>query len=296
MTTYTPHEAVVAMERGLRQLLEVVYTADASLGPGWHQTMTTKQIDGRASKARERYVLRSISQGMEPGFTSVLDFVELSALVEFLRNRWDLLEDVLGPEPEMGPLLDRAVAWRHDAMHGRALPASARDMLSGIAVEIQNRIGRFMNERDAAGLFYPALTAAGDSTNRQASAEQIAQNPAVIVFSTPRLVRVGDSVELSATASDPQGRDLEWIASPSYGSFDFCEPGVSPGVLRTPSGVGVVYPFGFVDGLRSRNATIHLYGRAVGSDHYQEAGLAHDVRVSFAFHVLPGEAPRPAGH
>lgn len=291
VTTFEPYDAAVAIERSLRQLLDRVFSEH--LGADWYQQLSNATIRRQADTARAAYESVAREEGREAMIASELDFTRLDDLLVMARKQWLLLRDALGPLEDMNPFLARAAAYRNDVMHGRTLPASARDMLSGIALELQNKIGAFMSELDPAGGYFPRITAAFDSFGRVATSGQLAAatTGTVNIVAEPKVVHIGDSVEVEVTAVDPEGRDLEWLVNTNW-TLNFShelEHGAAAQRVRSGEPVRFTHTFERVV------ATVGLYvlGRVCGAEHHQHGEGAADVAATFAYQVLPPRRSQP---
>lgn len=286
MTTYQPYDAAVAVERSLRQLLDYVFSKH--LGNDWYERLSNTQIRGRADVARVAFEEVASREGREAVTASKLDFTRLDDLAVMARKEWPLIEPVLGPLADIRPLLDRAATYRNDVMHGRQLPTSAREILSGVAVELQNRIGTFMSEQDPTGAYFPRLTTASDSYGRIATSEQLAsaRTGMVHVTSRAKVVYLGESIELEATAVDPEKRDIEWTMAANLSSgFDWELESGTKRYERVRSGE----PVRFIHTFTKVNASqgLSLIGRAVDARYYQHGEGGGDVVATFQYQVLP---------
>lgn len=294
MTTYEPYEATVAIERSLRQILERVFRE--SLGEGWYVELSNSTIQRRAGVARGAFEELADREGREASSASVLDFTRLQDLLVMARKRWDLLEPALGELSDIDPLLVRAANYRNDVMHGRPLPPPARDILSGVAVELQNKIGAYMSDHGPTGDYFPSITAASDSYGRVATSAALAATRNGLIYigsGDPKIVHLGDAVEVEVTAVDPEDRDLEWISSKNL-SYDFnWELRQGGGCRRVRSGEPVRFTHTFTR-VRS-SASLSIIGRAVGAEYHQHDEGGSDVAAMFMFQVLPPRRPAVSG-
>ncbi|MCB7135220.1 hypothetical protein [Cellulosimicrobium marinum] len=292
MTTFEPYDAAISIERSLRQLLDHAYRR--AFGPDWYDELSNTKIRDNARKSRAAFEAVADDEARVAGATSELDFTRLEDLVIMARKEWTPLEEALGDERDIDPLLRRVIEYRNDVMHGRGLPASARDILSGVAVELQNRIGRYMSEQHPTGTFYPRVAAASDSRGRVATAEKLSSwaSRRVVYVDVDVLVGLGERVEIEATFVDPHDRELEVIAMPdlSSGFQQHLDRGETIAHHESiPSGgtVRVAYTFTEV-----RHQYVTISARVRGVEHHQHGRDGADVHVSFPFEVLP---PAPEG-
>ena len=207
------------------------------------------------------------------------------------KKEWALVQPALGVQADMVPILERACAYRHGSAHSRRLPAPARDLLSGIAFEIQNRVNKFLSTQDEAGSFFPRVTEVSDSTGRQASTRDLAETHASIcLYGTPH-VRLGETVEVEVTAVDPQNRQLEWMCT-DVSTTDFsCAQGIEPPLTHATAlrvtDSGATYREQWTFNRMGSPFELWVLGRAVGAAHHQHGADGADVLVRLPFRILP---------
>jgi hypothetical protein len=293
MALFEPSDAVAAIERSLRQLLDFVFRREARLGENWYESSGLVNNDMRRSAQFATSEHNSVAAREGRATTDApLDFTRLDDLVKLAKKEWALVEPALGAQSDMLPVLDRACAYRHDSAHSRRLPAPARDLLSGIAFEIQNRVNMFMSAQDEAGSYFPRVTEVSDSTGRQLGAHALAETHASIYLQGAPQVHLGETVEVEVTAVDSQNRQLEWmctdVSTTEFGFAQAIEPPLTHVTALKTTDSGSTYREQWTFNRMGSPFELWVLVRAVGAAHHQHGADGADVLVRLPFRILPG--------
>lgn len=202
-----PHLAVTTCEQALRQLVTAVLSARD--GIEWlEKNFTEEQLVVWRRKQNDEQLARG-RRGHAEAASSLLHYSELRELRSVIIDQWSrgfsLAFNKLKPE-ELKVLLLRFEDLRIPQAHSRELLPFEKDLVSGIAGDIRNRVTIYMSSQDPAGEYWPRVESVTDSFGKSAS------NPgeAVNSIQTGLTLRPGDVVTYTCRATDPQGRELVW--------------------------------------------------------------------------------------
>lgn len=215
MTQLEPFDALTTCERALRQVLTSVLRAKH--GDGWEaKSLPAAKLEkwqGRAEMERVKREKRGVAQTS----SNPLDYSEFYDLLKVLSKQWDLVLPCLGKKSETYPLLERFETLRDSVAHGRELLAHERDLMSGIAGEIRNKVTLFMSTQDPSGDYYARIEAVTDSFGFSVDAAKTLVVPHAAV-KTKQVLAVGDIVTFRCQGSDSRGREISWHLRPSHGT------------------------------------------------------------------------------
>lgn len=269
-----PQVAVATLERALRLLLTRVLRA---AWPGdWLERVTTPEL---LARWRSRY---TDERAKRPGVTTVapvgLDYSELHELIDIADANWDKVAPALGKRHSMVPLLKHFERVRNTASHSRDLMPFERELMSGIAGEIRNKVTIFMSTQDPAGDYYPRMESAHDSFGATiAVREEMGEIAGLVPDGSARTVlRVGDVVTFTCTGTDPKGRDLEWTLA---------LPNARPPAVRAPSGEPVELEWHVAGEHVSEACTVEIYMSVADSPYHRWGWFDH--RTYFMYTVRP---------
>ncbi|WP_426593822.1 hypothetical protein ACPPVS_18855 [Cellulomonas sp. McL0617] len=213
--TLEPTVAVTTLERTLRQLLS--RELRLAWGAGWLERVTTVEQraawQGRYEQERTR----------RPGASAVapvgLEYSELYELIAIASTHWDKVAAALGKRAKILPLLEHFERVRNTANHSRELMPSERELMSGIAGEMRNKVTIHVSSQDAAGDYYPRIESASDSFGSAITVwDEVGELAGTVAEPAPRMIlQVGDVVTFTCSGTDPKGRDLEWTLTRSTG-------------------------------------------------------------------------------
>lgn len=206
--------AVVALERALRYLMSAEYCR--AYGESWLDRVTTSEQREKWAGRRDDEIRR------RPGVTipplAGLEYSETYELIEIARVQWAPLATALGRQRRILPLLEHFERVRNTASHSRDLVTFERELLSGIAGEIKNKVTIHMTTQDPAGEFYPRIESVidgfGTSISLQTPVTEIAGSASPYTVLHP-----GDTVTFRCAGSDPHGRRLEWTLKSTRREF-----------------------------------------------------------------------------
>ncbi|MDR6971701.1 hypothetical protein [Leifsonia shinshuensis] len=206
MSLLEPSAALSSFESALRELMLHAYKQ--AWGDGWLDRVSTEQQRAKwdqrrdASRSRTR---RGVANIERPG----LAWCECYELINIVEQNWEPVAAALGDRASTLPLLRRFDALRNDVAHSRPLVPFERDLLSGIAGEIRNRVTLYMSREASAGEIYPRIESVVDSFGNQ-------NRPGLDAGTQQSLVRVetilhpGDVVTFECLGWDPEDRPLIW--------------------------------------------------------------------------------------
>lgn len=205
MVAMEPTAAVVALERALRQLMTYEYSKE--YGQEWLNRVTSDEQRMKWAERHDAEVRRrpGVLLGTEIG----LEYSELYQLLEIAGKHWAPLSAALGKQKSIMPLLEHFERVRNTASHSRDLVVFERELMSGIAGEIRNKVTLHMTTQDPAGDFYPRIESVIDSFGTAIDIwpeiNEIAGSAQPFTVLHP-----GDTVTIRGTATDPQDRSLAW--------------------------------------------------------------------------------------
>lgn len=189
----------------MRHLMAVEY--GRAYGQGWLQRVTSAEQQEKWEQKREDEQRRRPGVFVPP--VAGLEYSETYELVEIAKVHWEPLADALGKQKRVLPLLETFERIRNAASHSRDLVVFEREMMSGIAGEIRNKVTLHMTAQDPAGDFYPRIEFVTDSFGTaitlSAKMHEIAGSAQPYTVLHP-----GDIVTFRRSAVDPHGRQIEW--------------------------------------------------------------------------------------
>ncbi len=203
VTDLTPSEALTTCERSLRALISAV-------GPGvrtdWLATWTKPEQRAKwTSRAGEEQAKRQ-SKGVTAVTGEALDYAEFYELIDLVERQWTYFAAALGKKADTGALLRRFDDLRNSVAHSRELLPFERDLLSGIAGEIRNRVATFMSTVDELGNIYPTIDFVVDSYGHRLAPDPTSGGEVRV----PTVLHPGDIVTFDCAGTDPQNRTLTW--------------------------------------------------------------------------------------
>lgn len=187
--------------RGLiRDVLSVSLDSDWLASAGLNQRSIDQALERIDAERKRRPGTRTSEE--------IVDFLQFYELKTIITQHWELFAPILGPKlREFQTYFDRLNDLRDADAHNRELLPFERDLLSGIAGEIRNRITIFRSEMGPKREHYPRIESVSDSFGtRYAFASGQWQGP---VYSELELT-VGTTLEFACAGWDPQGRELTW--------------------------------------------------------------------------------------
>lgn len=273
--TLEPTVAVTTLERALRLLLR--RTLQAAWGQGWLERVTTpaqrEQWQGRHEQEQAR----------RPGVLDLppagLEYSELYELIAIADKHWDKVAAALGKRAAILPLLEHFERIRNTASHSRELMPFERELMSGIAGEIRNKVTIHMSSQDPVGDYYPRMESAADSFGAAISMwNEMSEIAGTVPDASPRMVlQVGDVITFTCSGTDPKGRDLEWTLTRSTGGAQV--------VAVRPSGEQVELVWHVEDGDVGESVAVSIHMSAAGARYRRWSHFDH--RTYFMYVVRP---------
>jgi hypothetical protein len=202
-----PTFALETIERSLRQLYELVF--GDKYGSNWLEELIGAEKVAQLAEKRRVEVERRGKRGAAVVSSRLVDYTEFHQLTGIAAKRWTELSPALGAKKEFLPLLDRFEQLRNTVAHNRPLLSFEKELLSGIAGEIRNRVTIYMSNEPIGNEFWPRIEIVTDNFGHSVDGADTVrtENPSV---STGKTLRVGDTVTFDCRATDPQGRPISW--------------------------------------------------------------------------------------
>ncbi|RPE79100.1 hypothetical protein EDF28_2916 [Curtobacterium sp. PhB137] len=202
-----PALALASCESALRQLLDRVFVD--RYGADWASTVFTVEKRAKLEELRDVERKKRHGRGVAVVAENLLQYTNFYDLRELVRKQWDLVAPALKDKAVITALLTRFDDLRNTVAHSRELLPFEKDLLSGIAGEIRNRITIYMSTQAPTGEFYARIESIVDSFGNEADAARtlVTANPPV---KTGQVLHPGDVVTFRCRGWDPQGRTLTW--------------------------------------------------------------------------------------
>lgn len=261
-----PNLSAQTAETDLRELARLVL--EPALGPDWVERagiFTPEQIvkvKGRRSTEEEKRGGAVVEQ-------SLIYYVDLWDLISMTKKHWTKFKKVLGPNKERWNQESQVLYnIRNAQAHGRALVPFERDLLSGIAGDIRNRVTRFRSNMNDRHEWWPRVESITDSFGTTVNPDT---SDFLTMKSTNLLVEVGQTVTFQCSGWDPHGRTLSWRIN------DFNGPALATGTDVSISHTITHEEFG-------SEMFTYLYMTADAPVH---KGTFFDVQVCFVYEGRP---------
>lgn len=192
---------LVSAETALREVIRLAV-------PKWIDDLTQEEVARLEEKRAEEDKRRdgiTVSQDL-------LDYVEVYQLEKTIQKHWDpevraILDDKKRTDVYLGIIGD----IRNTIGHSRPIYAAERLLLAGAARQIRNQLAVYRTRADGPQRHYPSIDSARDESGRKAYINGdglwgLGDDPR----DAPRL-EVGDTVTFYLEATDPRGRELQWV-------------------------------------------------------------------------------------
>lgn len=266
-----PTLALETIERSLRQLYELVFTAKH--GSNWLADFIGSEKIGSLEEKRQIEADRREKRGVAAVSCRLVDYTEFHQLTDIASKRWADLSPALGAKREFLPLLDRFDQLRNTVAHNRPLLAFEEDLLSGIAGEIRNKVTIFMSSQPIGNEFWARIEAVSDNFGHTVDGLATVQisNPHV---STGKTLRVGDTVTFECHATDPKGSPILWTLSTLPG-----------GQICSATGESVQLKWIVEDANVGQQTSAHIGMKSDSANHRWSEGV--DGLTLFYYQVLP---------
>lgn len=253
--------AVVALERALRYLMAVEY--GRAYGREWLSRVTTPRQREKWAERREDEMRRRPAVTVPP--LEGLEYSETYELIEIAKNHWEPLAAALGKQARTLPLLEHFERVRNTASHSRDLVVFERELMSGVAGEIRNKVTLHMTTEDPAGEFYPRIESVTDSFGTAITLANTIDE--IAGCAEPyTILHPGDTVTFRCSGVDPHRRRLEWRLTSTRREFQRV-------VTEPEQTVELMWEVEEQDIVESMAAEVYLavegapYHRANGFDH-----------------------------
>lgn len=209
MSTLSPSEALRTCERALRQLMRHAYRAE--WGDDWLAHVASEELRDKWTARKRDETQARASRGVAQLPDDELEYAQLFELRDIAYRHWSPLHPALGDRKETAVLLKRFDRLRNSVAHSRDILPFERDIMSGIAGEIRNKVTIYMSSQDPAGDYFPRIESITDSFgNTFNGSDPNSPNAFISTIQTGLGLRVGDTVTFDCVGTDPHGRELEW--------------------------------------------------------------------------------------
>lgn len=260
-----PTASIAVIETDLRRLVEHILSAN--YGPEWQATKLPaelrEELDKRLEEERKRRYPASVPNNL-------LDYCHLYELSTIIDKDWSIFAAALGEKKEFTVLIGKVEDYRNAPSHSRELLAFEKDLLKGISGEIRTKVTVFLSTVGSDSKFYPVIESLVDSFGNRAEGVDN-QWPAQV--STKIHLQVGQLVEFSGRAWDPQGRDITWIWDRGFNS-----------IKGSTIGTDVNFTWRVEREDVGRLAVLHVSIASPGPDHRY---YLYDQEIGFAYSVDP---------
>ncbi|MFF5292607.1 Swt1 family HEPN domain-containing protein [Paractinoplanes globisporus] len=193
-------------------------------------------------------------------------------ILQIIRKNWDIgFKDCFKDRKRFDTYVDRLAAFRNPDAHSRSLLPFEEHLVIGMTGELRQEITVFLSEGSGGTEreYFPRIEEVIDSFGNRGNDGQLVQSGLTL--------RVGDSVQFSGRAWDPDGDDLAWKVV-VYGT---------PASRHTPTtGVDNTFEWEWlVTAEHIRESCFLEFSVISTKDYHKHAG--HDGQVTFAYTILP---------
>ncbi|MBM7244039.1 hypothetical protein HQO12_16995 [Rhodococcus fascians] len=260
--TIDAYGELVAAETALR---EVVRT---SIGSSWIDDFDEAKVAGLQAKLTEEDKRRdgvTVSQDL-------LDYTEAYHLESLIIKHWDLTQPILKDKKRTEVYLKLMLSVRNTVAHARPVVPFERQLLAGVAGQIQNLMAVHRSTSDGPDAHYASINYVRDSFGEELKSTGVEQSK------IPRL-KVGQTVTFECSATDPRGREIEW----RFG-WQGNTSAQSPHEIGTARGSNVNFEWMVSEDDVGEGCYITVNMR--NSSKYHRS-YANDGSVTFRYHVSP---------
>ncbi|MGE2733120.1 hypothetical protein [Mycolicibacterium vaccae] len=261
------YSQLVAAETAFR---EIVRTA---IGPTWIDDLSTDKVEALETKRMEEDKRRdgvSVSQDL-------LDYTEAYHLKSLVLKHWEKTGPILDDKKRAEVYLDAMLDVRNTIAHARPVVPHERQLLAGIAGQIQNLISVYRSGSETADAYYASINHVRDSFGVEGCRGGVGNHH------ERKRLRIGQVIEFEFSATDPHDREIEW-------TFDFYDKSRSKpghlGMALGPSGT-----FIWTVGKEEVGEQIDVWASIANESQYQRNGKFDD-RVCIGYSVNPPVPPR----
>ncbi|MUM16178.1 hypothetical protein FZI91_11490 [Mycobacterium sp. CBMA271] len=260
------YSQLVAAETAFREIVR------ATIGPTWIDDFTADKVEGLEAKRTEEDKRRdgvSVSQDL-------LDYTEAFHLKSLVLKHWDKTGPILDDKKRTEVYLNAMLDVRNTIAHARPVVPHERQLLAGIAGQIQNLISVYRSGSETADAYYASINYARDSFGVEGRRDGVGSGDR-------KRLKIGQVIEFDFSATDPHDREIEW-------TFSIYDNGRSRsghlGIALGPSAT-----FLWTVGEEEVGEQIDLWVSIANESPYQRNGTCDD-RVCFGYSVSPPVPPR----
>lgn len=207
---------LVSAETALREVVRLA-------APNWIDDLTTDEVARLEEKLAEEDKRRD-------GVTvsrDFLDYTEIHQLERTINKHWEPgVRAILDDKKRTDVYLNIIGDIRNAIGHSRPIYPAERLLLAGAARQIRNQLSIYRSRADGPHLHYPSIDSARDDGGRTGrhNGEGLSDLSKDALHEIPR-INVGDEIVFDMEATDPRGRELDWIAhSVPYGEETTANP------------------------------------------------------------------------
>ncbi|GAA4960575.1 hypothetical protein [Kineococcus glutinatus] len=278
MAYLDPHLAVTTLEQALRQLITAVLSARD--GEGWlERNFTADQLKEWRRKQNDEELTRG-RRGHAEAASDLLHYSELRELRDMIIKQWSRgfsLAFAGAKDHEIKAFLLRFEGLRVPQAHSRELLPFEKDLASGIAGDIRNRVTIYLSAKDSEGDPFARIESVTDGHGKSA------QDPSSNLITTTGLtLRPGQPVTFTCRATDPKGQELLWtLEIPGrHSEWD----------ADHASGTEVTLRWIVTEQDVRQACYARIRMRAKGAKHHRYGPDQDDGIVTFQYRVLPADA------
>jgi len=183
-------EAINIIESVLRDLIREV------IGEAWqtHPKIDMQKLVQQQSEDKNR---RPGTIGTPP-LIEYLEFWHLSAIIN---DNWAEFKPALEAQKRFTLDMDRLANFRNPTMHSRELLEHEEHLVLGITGQLRVQITKYRSEKGKDEMYYPNIVHVEDATHGQILNDGL---------KSAATLRPGDKLTYRCSATDPQGRPLQW--------------------------------------------------------------------------------------
>jgi Swt1-like HEPN len=254
-------DALRATENVLRDFIAL--TLSRKFGQQWEDQLgvTAERIQ-KWRERREEEAARLSTGNLE---TRLLYFADFPDLKTIIAKNWELFKDVFGEKRQFDVLLSMLEDFRNPDAHRRGLLPFQEQLVAGICGEIRTQIARYRSRLETSEDCFPRIESAFDNYGRAFPEGDLDS------YQRPTL-RVGDLIQISINASDPEGRPLMYRFGWIPDSLD--------ALWQTSNTVSMELQTQHI-------AKGFMVQACIQSDREYHAGGDYDDAINFYFDVLP---------
>jgi len=261
------YSQLVAAETAFREIVR------SAIGPTWIEDFTAEKVEALEAKRTEEDKRRdgaSVSQDL-------LDYTEAYHLKSLVLKHWDKTGPILDDKKRAEVYLDAMLDVRNTIAHARPVVPYERQLLAGIAGQIQNLISYYRSGSETADAYYASINYVRDSFGVEVRGGGLGNNR------DRKRLKIGQVVEFEFSATDPHDRDITW----TFSLYDSTQSKATDlGIALGTSGT-----FVWTVGEKHVGEQVDVYAAIENDSQFQRHGNSDDS-VSFGYAVSPPVPPR----